>query len=93
MYDKTKEEFKQLESQLSDPEVINNPDKLKEISQKHANLKEAVNLIEKLEKVDKQIKDNKELIQEKDEEVKEMAKQELETLQKRYTDLDKQIKE
>lgn len=50
MYEKILEQFKNLEANLLDQEVINNPDKLMEVSKKHAELKDVVILIEKYAK-------------------------------------------
>ncbi len=93
MFQEIKEKFNKLEKELTSSKVINNPEKLKLVSQEHAELKEIIEKIEKLEKIEKQIKDNEEIIKEKiDEELVKIASEELEPLQKEKRNLEKQIK-
>ncbi len=94
MYDEIKKEFEDLEQQLVNPEIINDNKKLTEISKKHANLKDAIENILELEKIDSNIKENKEVLEtEEDEELKEMAKMELPDLEKKFKDLHKEIED
>jgi len=89
MYQEIKEKFNQLEKQLADPNITSDPKKLKKVSQEHAELKDVVGLILQLEKIEDNIKQNQEIIEEKkdtstgsaqDQELKDMAGLELSTL-------------
>ncbi len=92
MYKKVLQQFKNLETQLVDPAVIGNQNKLKEVSQKHAELRDVVVLIEKFQKNEQDISDNEEIIKEEtDKELKEMAQEELKELKKVQPDLKKEI--
>lgn len=94
MYDEVKKEFKELEQQLVSPEIINDTKKLTEVSKKHANLKDAIENILELEKIDDNIKQNKDILEnEEDEELKEMAKMELPDLETKFKELHKQIED
>ena len=92
MYEEIKKKFKELEEKLSDPEVIGNQNKLKEISRQHSDLKEAIEMILKLEKIENNIKQNKEIINtETDPELKAMAEEELSPLEEEAAKLKKDI--
>ncbi len=85
MYEDIKQKFCELEKQLSDPAVISDQQKMVAISREHSNLKEVINLIAELENCQKKIKQNNDIMgAEKDAELIDMAKEELDELQKRY---------
>lgn len=92
MYDDIKQKFSGLEKELADPQIAGNPEKLKEISKQHSELKELIGLILKLEKMEKNIADNEEIIKnEDDKEMKKMAEEENIELMARKERLAKEI--
>ncbi|RMA93049.1 peptide chain release factor 1 [Hydrogenothermus marinus] len=90
-----KEEFKKklkdIEEKLSSPEVTSNPKKLQEIAKEHKNLSHIVNLFDQYDKVNADIKEAKELLNSQDEEIKDLAEEELESLRKEKERLEKEI--
>ena len=77
MYEEIKKEYKDLETKLSDPEIISNQNKLKEISKKHSEIKDAISMIFDLEKYEENIRENEEIMKDtNDKELIEMAKTE-----------------
>jgi peptide chain release factor 1 len=84
--------FEELESLLSDPEVLANQTEFRRLSKEHAGLSELVAAYREYKKVVADIDDNKELLKEPDQEMREMAQAELETLEKRREELDGEIK-
>ncbi|MFH1661869.1 MAG: peptide chain release factor 1 [Candidatus Falkowbacteria bacterium] len=94
MHEEIKQKFSELEKQLSSPDVINDLKKLKEISKKHAEIKDAVGMILELEKIENNINENKEIIsKEEDYEFKKMAVDELSELEKKQKNLKKKIED
>ncbi len=88
-----KTEFQSLEQQLQDPAVIGDQKKLQEVSQAYSDLKETVEIITKLENVEKAIPDTEEMIaSETDKEMKTMAEEELVGLKEKQIVLDEQLK-
>jgi peptide chain release factor 1 len=82
MYEQIKAQFKLLEEQLSDQAVVSDLKKLQAISKQHADLKEIIQLINELEKLEGNIRQNKEMIaNETEPELLAMAKAELEELE------------
>jgi len=49
MFEEIKTKFKELEAQLSDPGINQDPDKLKKVSQEHSKIKELYELVISLE--------------------------------------------
>ena len=83
MYEEIKEKFNKLEQQLIDPDTANDREKLTKLSQEHAELKNVVSMILELEKVEKDIKQNQEIIDTaEDKDLTKMAEEELPNLKK-----------
>ena len=78
MYEDIKQKFNDLETQLSDPSIIADQKKLREVSKQHSELKYAIELILELEKIEKQLAENQEMIKsETDPEMIKIAEQEI----------------
>jgi len=94
MYEDIQAKFKQLESQLSDPEITNNLPEYTKLSKEHSNLKTAFELILELNKQIKQLADNEEMINtEKDPELKKIAGDELEGIKTKIEELKNKIED
>lgn len=92
MYSEIKQKFQELEAQLSDPEISSDLEKLRAVSQQHADLKDVMGLIFELEKINQAINENKELIStETETELVEMAKAELSALEEKSKKLESEI--
>ena len=85
-----KARYQELEKQLQDPAVINDPQKLKTVAKEHGELKEITAKIEELEKVERQIKENEGLIKGGEEELKTVAEEEISHLLKQKKNWPKQ---
>ena len=89
-----KEKFVKLEQDLSDPQVIADPKKLKNVSREYEHLKEVIEKIERLEQVEKRITENNDMLNtEVDTELASLAQSELDTLEKEKTELEQKIEE
>ncbi len=84
--------FINLEEQLSDPEIMNDQTRYAKISKEYFKLKEVVDVYDEYKKVLENLIGAKELLKEKDEEMREMAKLELQELEPRRLELEEQIK-
>lgn len=92
MYDDIKEKFKQLEREIADPAAISDMERFKTISKQHSELKDIHDLIVKLDKIDSEILQTKEMIAiEPDPELKKIAEEELPVLEEEYESLKIQI--
>lgn len=82
-FQEIKERFKNLEEKMIDPEIISDNSQLTKLNKEYANLRKSYNLIINLEKLEKDIGDNEEILNsDNDAELKEMAEEELERLKK-----------
>ena len=87
-----KNKFIELEKKLSDPEIISNNQELTKIAKEHSVLKRVYNLIMEIEKIEKNINDNKDLVKsEEGSELALIAQEELSNLEKRKEELDKEL--
>jgi peptide chain release factor 1 len=89
MFDKLDEverRYHELESRLSDPELGNKPDEFRRLSREHASLREVVEAFQHHKRIEKEYRDNKELLSEKDPEILQMAKEEIKRLEPEIAD-------
>ncbi|MBI1226312.1 MAG: peptide chain release factor 1 [Bacteroidetes bacterium] len=84
--------FINLEEQMSDPEIVGDQARYTKVSKEYFKLKEVVDAYLDYKKVLENIDGAKELLKEKDEEMREMAKIELQELEPRRDELEEQIR-
>lgn len=93
-YSDYKDEYKKIQLKLMDPAISHNPEQLKILSRRNTELGEIVVLLEEIEKTEKLISGNQELIaSENGSELKEMAEAEQEGLEKNLKNLRKELNE
>jgi peptide chain release factor 1 len=95
MFDKIAElerRFEELESLLSDPAVLANQTEFRKLSKEHAGLAELVVAFREYKKILADMEDNRELLKEPDQEMREMAQAELLSLEDRKEALVAEIK-
>lgn len=85
------EKLKQLEGELSNPELVKNPKKYQEIAKEHKELSNLIKLYKRYQEVSKQIEETKPLLNSPDEEMKVLAEEEIEKLKKEQKELEKEI--
>ncbi len=78
MYEEIKSQFAEIERKLSDPELLKEPQAMIKVSQAHAAMKNLIQLITEEERLEKEIADNRHVLeQEGDEDFKALAEEEL----------------
>ncbi len=88
-----KEKFDDIESQLSDPEIVSQQNKVVELSKQRSELLELVNAYNEYKKVINNIKNNEEIINSsEDPEFKELAEMEMDELNNTKEKLEEKIK-
>ena len=80
-----KKKYLEIKEELTKPEILNDYNKLKDLSKESSDLEEIVNTYQEYEKVKEDIKNNKELLNDK--ELGEMAQMELESLEEQEKEL------
>ncbi len=87
------ERYEELSRLLIDPEVINNPEKIRQYAKEQSDLEETVSQYRKFKEVSKQLADLKEMLNEKlDEEMRELIKIEINDLVAREEELKENLK-
>jgi len=78
MYEEIKSQFAEIERKLSDPDLLKDPQAMIKVSQAHAAMKNLIQLITEEERLEKEIADNRHVLeQEGDEDFKALAEEEL----------------
>ncbi len=91
-YIKLKEKFNNLTEKLSDPKIVSDQSLFQKIAKEHKEIAPVVERIQKLEKIERQIQENESIIKdEKDQELLEFAKVELEDLRNQKEKLEKEL--
>lgn len=91
MFDKlagVEERFDKLEGLLSDPEVIKDQQAYKHYSMEHAGLSKIVSVFRKYKQVAEDIEESKDLLNEGDEEIKELAREDIQSSTERLKELE-----
>jgi peptide chain release factor 1 len=84
--------FLHLEEQMSDPAVLNDQNKYAQVSKEYFKLKEIVEAYLSYKRVVENLESAKELAKEKDEEIREMARAEMQELAAKKEELEAEIK-
>lgn len=91
--DEVQQRFREVEAQLADPSVSSDPDKLRELSKEHSRLSEVVSVWANLQDSRAELDDNEGLLQDDDEAIQEMAREEISRLEARCTELSTTLRE
>ena len=90
--DGIKKEYQDLQNELNSPELVSNPQKMAQLGKRQAELTEVINVINELEKTEKNMRENAEIVNsEEDGEMKQMAMDENITLSEKKTQLEKDL--
>lgn len=84
--------YNELEQTMADPKIASDPREMQKLGKKHVELAPVVEAFKEYEDILNQVKDTEELISsEDDEEMAELAKEELETLNAKITELEGEL--
>lgn len=95
MFDKLAEvekRYVELESLMSDPQLLGQQREYSKFAKERAELEEIVSCFREWRKVEKEIEENRQLLEEKDDGIRELAKEELNALRSRKEQLENQLK-
>lgn len=90
--DEVEARFEELGSLMGDPEIAADAAKYREVASQHDRLAETVAAWRELKRVREEIASSRALLEEKDPELKEMARLELEVLEPRVPELEQQLR-
>ena len=84
--------YQELARQLGDPNVTSDSKRFQKIAKEHASLRQLVETYESYRRNQKDLQGNKELLNESDEELRQMAKEEIPRLEKEVAELEESLK-
>jgi len=91
--EKMKARFEELTQLLSTPEVVSNPERYRTLAKERSDLEETVHVFEKYQKVKRDLEGNREILSEtKEPELRAIAESELNELEQKAADLERQLK-
>ncbi len=91
-YESLKEKFIYLEEQLSNPEIASDIDKFKKINKEYKDLKAILIVFDEYKNIMDNIQSSKTMLKDEDEDMREMAKMELEELEGKDKELEEKLK-
>jgi peptide chain release factor 1 len=90
--DEVENRYEELEKLLTDPKVLGNPKERQKLARERAGISKLVETYRAYNKLEEEIKESHSLLTESDEEMRELAKAELQSLKKRQAALEEEIK-
>ena len=84
--------YESLEKMLTDPEILADHNRIREISQERSNLTVIVSKYHQLEEIERALNDARGMLRDDDEEVQEFARVEIEDLEPKYSQLEHELK-
>ncbi len=84
--------YHELETLLADPKVLSNPKEMQKFARERAELSKLVETYRTYKKIREEIQESQELLQGSDEELRDLAKAEIQTLRERLAKLEEELK-
>ena len=86
------EEFEQIEVRMADPDIFSNQEEFQKLLARRREIEGAVELFKKLQVQEKRLKDSEALLEDADEGIREMAKEELKQAKEAVENLSEKLK-
>ena len=83
--------FEDLEQQLSSPEVFGDQERYRKLTKAHSDLKEVVDAFRKYRTMQESLEENRELMNDSDPELAEMAKEEVKELERQIPEMESEL--
>ncbi|MDO4952692.1 MAG: peptide chain release factor 1 [Synergistaceae bacterium] len=83
--------YKEIETKMADPDVVSNQEELQQLAKKHSELEPVMEAFIRYEKAKQSLDEAREMLSGDDEEMKELAKEECETLEQQIPELEHEI--
>ncbi len=90
--DEVESRFEEIERLLADPKVLSNPKEMQRLSRERAEISKLVEAYRLYKRIRDEMKDSRELLEESDGEMRELAKAELQSLQGKEAALEEEIR-
>jgi peptide chain release factor 1 len=84
--------YRDLEKEMSSPEVYGDHEKYRKVAKAHADLKEIVDVFHEYNEAVRALEDNRELLKDKDPDIRELAQAEVDELEERVPELEQRLR-
>ena len=84
--------FMELEHELAEPDVFNDQERYRKLTKAHADLKPVVNIFRQYKALRQNLADNRELASDPDPDIREMAAEDIKTLEEKLPQLEHELK-
>ena len=84
--------FEELEQELAQPDIFNDQERYKKVSKAHADLGEVVRVFREHKQLSAELEDNREMLEDSDPDIQEMAKAEITEIEEKLPQLEEQLK-
>jgi peptide chain release factor 1 len=86
------EKYVELEQELAQPDIFNDQERYKKVSKAHADLGEVVEVFRKYKAFAQELEDNREMMNDSDPDIRDMAKAEIDEIEPQLPELEDQLK-
>ncbi|MGE4421297.1 MAG: peptide chain release factor 1 [Pseudodesulfovibrio sp.] len=86
------EKYVELEQELAQPDIFNDQERYKKVSKAHADLGEVVEVFREYKVLAQELDDNREMMNDSDPDIREMAKAEIDEIEERLPELEDELK-
>ncbi|MEZ7198181.1 peptide chain release factor 1 [Pseudodesulfovibrio karagichevae] len=86
------EKYVELEQELAQPDIFNDQERYKKVSKAHADLGEVVEVFRKYKVLAQELDDNREMMNDSDLDIREMAKAEIDAIEEQLPELEDELK-
>ena len=84
--------FLDLEQELADPTVFNDQDRYRKLTKAHSDLKPVVDIFRQYSELKQNLADNQELLNDADPDIREMAHEEIKSIEEKLPELEHDLK-
>jgi peptide chain release factor 1 len=86
------EKYVELEQELAQPDIFNDQERYKKVSKAHADLGDVVEVFRKYKELSQELVDNREMMEDSDPDIQEMAKAEIDEIETQLPELEDKLK-
>jgi len=86
------EKYVELEQELAQPDIFNDQERYKKVSKAHADLGDVVEVFRKYKVLSQELADNREMMEDSDPDIQEMAKAEIDDIEAQLPELEDKLK-
>ena len=84
--------YQDLERRLSEPDIYNDQERYRQLTKSHSDLGEVVTVFRRYKELSQELEDNQELLEDSDEDIRELARAEIKNIREELPKLEEELK-